>query len=70
VLSGGKHSSLFWCSIDGEEKSFFLTSASEMERRYLQRQIELGEEQLAIVDKLQPGVNLIKLFSFVADDEA
>ncbi len=41
-----------------------------MERRYLQRQIELGEEQLAIVDKLQPGVNLIKLFSFVADDEA
>ncbi len=52
-----KHSSLFWCSIDDEEKSF-LTPASEMERRYLQRQIELGEEQLAIVDKLQPGENL------------
>jgi hypothetical protein len=56
-LIRGKHSSLFWCSFDDEEKSF-LTPASEMERRYLQRQIELGEEQLAIVHKLQPGVNL------------
>jgi hypothetical protein len=52
-LIRGKHSSLFW-----RRKKIFLTPASEMERRYLQRQIELGEEQLAIVHKLQPGVNL------------
>ena len=27
----------------------------ELLRRYLQRQIDLGEEQLAVLDKLQPG---------------